>query len=228
MHGEIPLLTLMDGTLIMWMLEAETDPVRAELMRDLELLLDAARSRRAPIAGYISRPGSRDVVNLVRAWMCGFDEALCGLRCNSMNGLRAGAECEAMTELSDRVLFGRMLRPGERSAVFGSRSRILNDLTPHHRIVFFYLHVGSEVVRVEIPMWVMDEDGLLDTIHALVFDQAAKGAGYPRALTEAHECAVVRGQERALMFRILEKELIQGHVRVEITRKALAKRTRSV
>ncbi len=51
-----------------------------------------------------------------------------------------------------------------------------------HRIVFFYLHVGTEIVRVEVPQWVAASSMLLDQVHAVAYDQAQKGMGYPIAL----------------------------------------------
>jgi NurA-like 5'-3' nuclease len=43
--------------------------------------------------------------------------------------------------------------------------------------------------------------------------QAHKGYGYPVALAEAHNQAVVRGSDRARFFALLEQQLIRAGVR---------------
>ena len=121
-----------------------------------------------------------------------------------------------------------LLEPGERSAIFGSRSQILNTYAPHHRIRFFYLHTGREVARVEIPAWVADDPELLALTHALCWDQARKGDGYPVALAEAHEQAIVRGAEKAAFFQMMQRAFVATGQPVSTTQKALSKRARRI
>lgn len=132
----------------------------------------------------------------------------------------------------DRLLFARLLQPGERSARFRTRSKIEAYYEAHgcsqHRTCFCYVNAGSEVVRLEMPEWVATDEALLDLVHAVCLDQSEKGQGYPRALTEAHELAVVRGADRISFYETLERMLVQSRLPVVVTRKALAKRTRSV
>jgi hypothetical protein len=47
-------------------------------------------------------------------------------------------------------------------------------------------------------------------------------------LTEAHELAVVRGPDRARFYDTLEGMLARARLPIAVTRKALAKRTRSL
>src|SRR5205823_1602462 len=104
--------------------------------------------------------------------------------------------CGVLEYATDALLFRRILRRGERSPLFGSRSRVLNEYRDvENRVRFFYLNTGDEIARVEVPAWVGDSPSLLDQVHALVTDQIRKGDGYPRALSEAHEQAVVRGPD---------------------------------
>ena len=53
--------------------------------------------------------------------------------------------------LSDRSLFEHLLKPGERTPVFDSGSRILTAYGMH-RIGFFYLHVGAEIAALKSAM----------------------------------------------------------------------------
>jgi hypothetical protein len=97
-----------------------------------------------------------------------------------------------------------------------------------HRIVFFYLHVGTEIVRVEVPQWVAASPTLLDLVHAVAYDQAQKGMGYPIALAEAHQHAVVRGAERDLFYEMVTTVLLRRGMRATISPKNLGKRRMTV
>ena len=124
--------------------------------------------------------------------------------------------------MTDDILFARKLQPGERSGVFGSTSKILEDYGPH-RICFFYVNTGSEIGRVEIPLWVATDRELLDLVHVTVVDQAQKGNGYPVVLSESHERAVVRGAERDIFYKFLADTFVQNDIKAEISLKQLKK-----
>ena len=65
----------------------------------------------------------------------------------------------------------------------------------------------THLARVELPMWVASDPALVDTAHALVYDQCQLMWRYPYALTRADELAVVRNQERAQLNELIEIEL---------------------
>ena len=224
----VPAVALVDGTLILWTLEAETPPVQSEVLADFEALLDRARELRIPVAGYISRPGSSDVVNTLKAWSCGLEKAACKLKCSSGRASPSDAPCHPLQKTSDLAVFGRVLAEGQRSALFGSQSKILAKLEPANRIYFFYLDTGKEVARVEIPAWAASDDELLERVHSVVLDQVDKGLGYPRALIEAHEKAVVRAPERSAFFQFIQREMMLKRVPVSGKRKLASKRSPSV
>ena len=103
------------------------------------------------------------------------------------------------------------LQLGERSARFASRSPVLRHYGPDGGIQFVYLHVGGEVARIEVPAWVGDDPALLDLVHAAVYDGCTRGWGYPPALAEAHEQAVIRGGEReAFLHMVMEALNVEG------------------
>jgi NurA-like 5'-3' nuclease len=99
----------------------------------------------------------------------------------------------------------------QRSAVFGSASHVQGQYPSGTEIAFFYVKVpgpnGGELGRVEVPQWVADDTTLLDRVHATVLQECKKGEGYPLALSEAHERAVVRASERDAFFRLMERRL---------------------
>jgi hypothetical protein len=119
------------------------------------------------------------------------------------------------------------LRPGERTAVFDSQSRILESYG-QHRIGFFYLNVGTEIARIEVPYWVASNRSLLDLVHAVAYDQVQKGNGYPVALAEAHQHVVVRGAERDLFYEMVNETLVRRGIRASLSPKNLRKRRMTV
>ncbi len=68
-----------------------------------------------------------------------------------------------------------------------------------------------------------EDKGLLDLVHTLIFDQAKKGNGYPAALIEAHEQAVVKGKDRDFFFELIREALIKSDFKVTVSRKGLSK-----
>jgi len=114
------------------------------------------------------------------------------------------------------------LNEGERSSLFESSSHILSNYGKH-RVQFFYIHTGNEIGRVEIPAWAGEEKKLLQLIHNSVFDQIKKGGGYPVALSEAHEKAVIRGNERQLFYRLISDQLVQKKIPLKMSGKKFSK-----
>ncbi len=209
-------LALVDDPLILWTPQGESEAEQRKVVDEFCAMLEAARQARVPVAGYVSRPGHKDVVGALRL-------TLCPAGCPH----DAARPCAALAGLTDAALFAALLpRPGDRSPVFGSASRVLSFYPDAQKIAFFYLNAGDEVARVEVPQWVADDDELLARTHLLCHDQARKGQGYPVALAEAHERAVVRGPERDAFFRLVEAAFVRERVPASVTRKALAKRTR--
>jgi hypothetical protein len=87
------------------------------------------------------------------------------------------------------------------------------DLYDHHRIYFCYVHVGTEIARVEVPEWVAQDTMLFNQALSLMLAQVYKGYGYPIAIAEAHNQAVVRGGDRARFFTLLEQQMIRAGLR---------------
>ncbi|MSS73117.1 MAG: DNA double-strand break repair nuclease NurA [Candidatus Latescibacteria bacterium] len=223
---------LSDGTLILWSLEGRPPDLRAATLKTYLDAFERMRQARVPVAGYISSPGSADVINALRVGLCPEEPTNCD-RCpwkvdarepllEIGQGLPPALPCGPIEGVTDDLLFARLLKPGERSGVFRSQSKILNDYGPH-RICFFYLHTGAEIARVEVPQWVVDDPELLDLTHACIVDQAEKGKGYPIVLSEAHEKAIVRGADRDLFYKFLRDTFVQNDIRAEISLKSLKK-----
>jgi NurA-like 5'-3' nuclease len=130
--------------------------------------------------------------------------------------------------VQDREIFGQTLEAGERSALFSSRSQIVRSHYGGHSVYFFYLRTEGEIARVEIPQWVAQSEDLLGLTHSLVLDQCRRGQGYPVALSEAHEQAVVTGADRESFWQLVESLMIGEHLPTPTSAKSFSKRTRWV
>ncbi len=219
-----PVCGLSDGSLIVWQLQGKPDDYQQPTLSQFLAGLESARQCGIPIAGYISRPRSRDVVNALRVGLCPETIPNCD-RCPYTH--LPQLPCADIEGLSDQRLFARLLEPGERTQVFSSSSQIL-EAYGVHRIGFFYLHVGTEVVRIEIPQWVEADPDLLDLVHAVAYTQAEKGSGYPISLAEAHQQAVVRGTERDMFYEMVTTVLVRRGMRAAISPKNMRKRRMTV
>jgi len=220
-------LALMDGTLILWGLEAYPEFVTEKLLAKeyltyLEKIRQMNSDKKLALASYISYPRSADVINALRVALCPRDYvdsdkcAACGTR-----------ECYGIAGISDRELFAEKLRTGERSALFISPSKIQQRYGPH-LVYFYYVKLENEVARVEIPLWVAQDKTLLELSHALVVDQCRRGQGYPVALSEAHEKAVVTGADRENFWQLVETEMTGERLTMENSAKSRSKRTRFI
>jgi len=222
-------LALLDGSLILWGLEAYPEFVtEALLLRGFLSYLDDMRKlnngRRLALASYISFPRSTDVVNVLRLALCPHDPADCDRYCPTGEK----RDCDAVAGVQDRELFANLLGQGERSALFISQSSVVRKHYREHRVYFFYLKMDDEIARVEIPQWVARDENLLSLVHTLVLDQCQRGQGYPVALSEAHEQAVVTGADRENFWQLVETSLIDEHLPSLSSAKSQSKRTRWV
>lgn len=222
-------LALLDGTLILWGLEAYPDFVTDTLLVDgmlkcLDALKKLNNDRRLALASYISFPRSTDVLNVLRVAICPNDIPDCDKQCPP----EKERDCNGLAGVRDRDIFMNLLKDGERSALFISPSKIVKDYYGDHKVYFFYLRVGEEIARIEIPQWVTESDKLLNLTHSLVYDQCQRGHGYPVALSEAHEQAVVTGADRENFRELVESTLTEEHLPAASSGKSLSKRTRWV
>jgi hypothetical protein len=213
------LAVLADGTLALWVLEERPDDfLRKALVGPYVEQLRRLRTLNRPLASYISRPRSIEVSNLLQDGGC--DGALGGC-----SACADGHEEQCVFErLPDRELFGR-LGVGERSALFQMTLPMglvdfYDDLVP----CFFYLNVGSEIARVEVPPWTADDPEQLALVQAVILDQCQKGLGYPNVLARADKQAVVTTQDRHAFEYLRDALLAREGVSVRASEKLHSKR----
>jgi hypothetical protein len=229
-NADLPLVALLDGSLILWRLAEQVYPdfVIRELLVDgflkyLSQLRELSRSRRLAVASYISYPRSTEVVNLLRLAICPHLPVDCDRYCS---GRFEERECNAVGGLLDRDLFSWLLAPGQRSALFSSRSSVVVKYYGANEVNFFYVRLDGEIARVEVPLWVAEDEKLVGLVHSTIVDQCRRGLGYPVALSEAHEQAVVNVADREQFWELVRQILGEDGIFLESSAKSESKRAR--
>lgn len=244
MPARVPQVALLDGNLGLWnitqapisaRLRAALTEGEGGMLPALNTLRKLARNGRFAFGAYTSAPSTADVVHALRVAACPLDEVVC-TSCPGL--LRPARPCDEVGVLTDADLFWDLLMPGERSALFEARSRAFlrpgEPKTPPwyeregHAIVFFYLRLEDEVARVELPRWMADDREGIGLLHAVLVDQCAKGFGYPVALQEAHEQAVITTVDRRSFAALLAREVEESGILPGGTAKARSKARRSI
>jgi hypothetical protein len=211
-HGDV--VVLVDGTLFPWDLDSRQVPerVRRELKERTQDALDllAVQGEGLSLGAYISGSRSSEVVTSLRAL--------------------AGDTTTAWPH-ADGHLFRTMLGDGQRSALFRAQServgRVEAMFTAPHQVCFFYLRVGDDVARVEVPHWAT-LPARVARLHATLVDQCRRCGGYPRALQEAHEQAVISTGDRLQFSRLLESEARRQGLHAPANSKQTSKRRRAL
>ena len=220
-NPSVPMLAMVDGSLIYWFLDQLPLEARDRILPPILAAWDELRELGIPLMGYLSASRSSEALNFLRLQACPHEVPDCVNYCP--NQLEKTA-CQVLDPLRDSALWTIQLQPGQRSTLWRSSARIL-DLYDSHEIYFCYVHVGTEIARIEVPAWVAENPTLLDQSLSLMLAQVQKGYGYPVALAEAHNQAVVRGGDRARFFALLEQQMIKAGLRnVGISYKEARKR----
>jgi NurA domain. len=163
-----------------------------------------------PFASYISAPKSRELVNLIKLYLC--------------NGNVSNQESYKPVEyLVDTTIASFFIVDGQRTGVFRNHSPISEEYPDVVHPYFFYLHVGTEIGRVEIPAWIAQDSNLTDQVASIIYDQAIKGRGYPVAIAEAHEQAVVKGPDRDFFYHLIAKMSLERKRKMGYSQKMVKK-----
>ncbi len=213
------ILGLVDGTLILWTLEGSAPDFRDKILKSFITYLNRLKDRKIPVASYLSRPRTNDFSNSLKVGLCPEKKVNCDA-CPYKEQLFL--PCSPVEGITDAMLFKGVLKEGERSPLFESSSGIMSHYG-EHKILFYYIHTGQEIGRVEIPLWVAKDKELLNRTQSVIYDQVKKGGGYPVILSEAHEKAVIRGTDREIFYRMISDSLVEEKIPVTMSAKKASK-----
>lgn len=202
-----PNLAMVDGSLIYWFLESLPQEAREQILLPLLAAWEELKIARIPLLGYLSASRSSEAMNFLRLQACDYETPNCGLHCSGLE--QDTTPCQLFEPLRDATFWSYLLEPGQRSPLWQSSARILDLYSTDQRIYFCYVNVGTEIARVEVPAWVVEDPSLLEQSLSIMLAQVNKGYGYPVAIAEAHNQAVVRGGDRARFFALLEQQMLK-------------------
>jgi hypothetical protein len=123
----------------------------------------------------------------------------------------------------DTEILSPVLKPGERSAVFGLISRTSHKYQNEFSLHFFYLNVSLDenkpmLARIEIPAWVARDPRMVDALHAVLIQQCQiiPTRRYPYLLMRADETAVVSQDEKQQVDNMIAQEMYKRGLEIAV------------
>lgn len=182
-HESNPVI-MFDGALFFWHLQ--TPSMQQSFLQPYLNYLQILHQEDKKYLGYISASHSCDLVEILQkaAKLMDMPAVLDYL-----------VDTDIMEFFLEKNQFTQIFKPiNELSALYPE------PLRP----CFFYLHAGSEIARIELPEYLAANHQTVSNLVSLVIDQIEKGNGYPVALSEAHEQAVVKAPDRDFFYTMLQ------------------------
>lgn len=216
-----PILAMVDGSLIHWILDTLPMDARDCILPPILEAWQQLYKAKIPLMGYLSASRNVEAMNFLRLLACPYSAPDCINHCPNQLG---HLPCKKFDSLRDTTLWATQLKPGQRGPIWRSNARIL-ELYEDQPVYFCYVNVGTEIARIEFPAWVAENSVMFDEALGLMLAQVQKGYGYPVAIAEAHNQAVVRGGDKTRFFAMLERQMIKAGIKnVGISSKEIRKR----
>lgn len=185
----VPILYLIDGSLLFWHLKSkERLKITEYFVQWYISLLEKFYQERIYIAGYTSCPQSRSLIQI----LCYY------------NQIKNKSKCIDKYMLDVHII-SAYVSTYERTIIFTDYTNIANWFPEHLRPCFIYIKTPHEIVRLEAPQWLIQDNVAFDQVCAMIINQIKKGAGYPVVLAEAHQQAVITEHDRMLFYRMIDK-----------------------
>lgn len=194
----LPVIYLVDGSLIAWHLFGKSEEAQAQFLPNYLAQLKLFLEKKVPVIGYVSLPNSTDLINLLRAKIGEFD---------------------SLAGLVDADLLEHVLPIGSFTGWFKSQVSAIKNYPEILKIYFAYLNTGHEIARIELPEFVFQDPVLLKLSMQVVLDQVHKGYGYPVVLSEAHQQAVIKSLDRDFFYQVINQFSQAGKQSNQISRK---------
>ncbi|HEY9860696.1 MAG TPA: DNA double-strand break repair nuclease NurA, partial [Candidatus Obscuribacterales bacterium] len=111
LEDRVPLLAMVDGSLIYWFLEALPNEARDRLLPEILQAWEQLRLAKIPLIGYLSASRSGEALNFLRLQTCPHPAPDCATHCP---GQSDRAPCHVFDPLRDIALWSAFLEPGQR------------------------------------------------------------------------------------------------------------------
>ena len=227
----IPVVALLDGTLIHWHIEKFSSVFIKHFIDRFSTAISKLKALNIPVGSFLSNSRSNDLINMLKIFKCPYDFVDCKKHCSNLD--TRNLPCNPSLDykpvydrrLIEKLFVDKKAETGTRTILFKSNSKILNYYPEDLKVFFFYINAGTEIARVEFPAYVAKEKKMLDLLHNAVTLQCKAGFGYPVTLSEAHLQAVVKRQDREIFYDLIREELLKTkNVQVRLSSKELRKR----
>jgi hypothetical protein len=203
-HTLHPVVTLTDGVLDLFR-EMKESKIYMQKLHEYHTALEKLMDSGAITAAYVDKPGSNFVLNML-----------------DIASTKDGnfQESNKFSYLPDKMMFDTILiHSGERSALFKKQSFSAEDFKGALSIYFFYLNISKDtkpdIVRVEVPAWVAEDNTKMNLLHVSLVEQAWLLANpYPYVLHRAHEEAVVTYDDSNRLEEMILSQLLKNGVKV--------------
>jgi hypothetical protein len=206
----IPTIAIHDGNLLKFFGGSDVTDSRS-LINEYMGLLVALYDTETALTGYVDNPRSSYLVSLLH---------LLNLEPYEITDsrLQTNGELEGLTDLD---IMKRILAPGERSVVMVQNSPTnyeFKKFNTSHEIAAMYVNVSDtqtpHIARLDVPMWVVQNTSIIDSLHALMLEQCRMQGmrPYPYILTRADELAYISGREKEQVESLIRRELMRNNV----------------
>lgn len=179
-------LVFLDGSLIASFAEAFDIESRTFYVDCLVRLLRTSEEYRVPLVAYIATSSADDLTGMLRHLM----------------------SLPESQHIHDAQILSPFMQWGDRTALFRcQRPGILADYGDlRSQIAFTYLKTTREghPARLELPLWMQEEPGLINRVMDWVRGEVIVGGGYPYVIETADQVAVLQAEDRQAFYRILQ------------------------
>ncbi len=227
---DIPVLALLDGTLIHWHLAKFNSFFIEQFLARFSAAMNELKSLNIPVASFLSNSRSNDLINMLKIYNCKFESVDCKKNCSTFNS--RNLPCNPAPDynpvldrkLIEKYFISTKAPVGSRTSLFKSNSKILKMYEEDLKIYFFYINTGTEIARVELPKYVAKDKEMLSFVQNAITLQCKVGFGYPVTLSEAHHQAVVTRKDREIFYDLIKNQNLKTNSKVQISNKELRKR----
>lgn len=214
-----PLVAVLDQRLLYWPVVGTSDDEGRRVLEAWQEAMTSMQGSGCLLAGYIANPGKQSVLTMLDTLdfeTPGFDKQRLEQR-------------DPTPGLTDATVFSHLLKPGQRSKIFIDISQHNEDFRDRDRlneVCFFYLNPGrsgKQIARVDIPMWVAEDNASVEAVHALIYDQCQILGDYPYVIARADEIAVVGRHDADNLAIMIDRAMQRQGIFSDVTAKQGAK-----
>lgn len=185
--GPVSGVVFIDGTFVLSFAGRMAPDVRQMYLGAIFSLLAASERHRVPVIGYVDLSFASDLTSMV----------------HEIVDLPEG-------NVTDAQMVRASLPPFYRTPVFQcARGDVLpfyitDDRDFSRDLCFLYMTTGFDrpPARIDVPRWMLEEEGLLDWVLDIVRAEIVVGAGYPYPIETADAAAVLSSDDRMAFYRL--------------------------